>query len=194
MHRGLSRLRPVKLHKERAQIPAASRDPIAYAPRGVIWSRERARAQRSEPRQLWRPFARSDRESGVPHPDGRAHLAPSITRRFRVGSIKGKGNSAANSRRLKVSSGYRGVTPGLIYRTSPISAIGFMLPFSYRLINWKLENGTSFNPDGDSSFSVGVQGVYINQLTRNNYLNLSSPTRFSGPRICGTWSWQYMFY
>ncbi len=111
------------------------------------------------------------------------------------GSIKGKSNSAVIADELKGQFWLiGGVTPGLIYRTSPISAIGFMLPFAYRVISWKLKDGSSFNPENDTSFSVGVQGVYINQLSKRNYLHLSFTHHVQWSANLWNISWQYKFY
>lgn len=114
---------------------------------------------------------------------------------FGFGAIKGKGRSAAIPDELKGQLWLTGgVTPGLIMRTSPISAVGLMLPITYRLIEWKLKGGTSFNPENDSSFSVGVSGVYINQLSKNHYLNLSLTHQVQWQANIWNLSWQYRFF
>jgi hypothetical protein len=114
---------------------------------------------------------------------------------FGFGAIKGKGRSAAIPDELKGQLWLMGgFSPGLLYRTSPISAVGLMLPFSYRLIEWKLKDGSSFNPEGDSSFSVGLSGVYINQLTKNNYLYLSITHQTNWAANIWNLSWQYKFF
>jgi hypothetical protein len=114
---------------------------------------------------------------------------------FGFGAIKGKGRTAAIPDELKGQLWLMGgFSPGLLYRTSPISAVGLMLPFSYRLIEWKLKDGSSFNPEGDSSFSVGLSGVYINQLTKNNYLYLSVTHQTNWAANVWNLSWEYKFF
>lgn len=114
---------------------------------------------------------------------------------FGFGAIKGKGRSAAIADELKGQLWLLGgFTPGLIYRTSPISAVGLMLPFTYRMIEWKLKGGSSFNPEGDSSFSVGISGAYINQLSKNNYLYLSTTYQTNWAANVWNLSWQYKFF
>jgi hypothetical protein len=113
---------------------------------------------------------------------------------FGFGAIKGKGRSAAIPDELKGQLWLTGgVTPGVIMRTSPISAVGLMLPISFRLIEWKLKSGTSFNPENDSSFSVGISGVYINQLAKNHYLFLSITHHAQWAADIWNLSWQYKF-
>jgi hypothetical protein len=114
---------------------------------------------------------------------------------FGFGAIKGKGRSAAIADELKGQLWILGgFTPGIIYRTSPISAVGLMLPFTYRMIEWKLKDGSSFNPEGDSSFSVGISGAYINQLSKNNYLYLSTTYQTNWAANVWNLSWQYKFF
>jgi hypothetical protein len=111
------------------------------------------------------------------------------------GAIKGKGRSAAIADELKGQLWITaGITPGMIYRTSPISAVALMLPFTYRVIDWKLKDGSSFNPEGDSSFSVGISGAYINQLSKNNYLYLSTTYQTNWAANVWNISWQRKFF
>lgn len=114
---------------------------------------------------------------------------------FGFGAIKGKGRSSAVADELKGQLWLLGgFTPGLIYRTSPISAVGLMLPFTYRMIEWKLKSGSSFNPEGDSSFSVGLSGVYINQLAKNHYLYTSVTYQTNWAATVWNLSWQYKIF
>lgn len=111
---------------------------------------------------------------------------------FGFGAIKGKGRSAAIPDELKGQLWLMGgVTPGVVYRTSPISAVGLAMPFAYRVIEWKLKDGSSFNPEGDSSFSVGVQGSYMNQLSKSQYLYLSITHQTQWAATLWNISWQY---
>ena len=110
------------------------------------------------------------------------------------GVIKGKGNSTLITDELKGQPWIMGgFTPGVIYRSSPVSQIGLMVPLAYRQIEWKLANGTEFNPDGDDSFSIGLSGAYINQLTRSNSLHLAVTYHTNWAATMWTASWQYRF-
>ncbi len=132
-----------------------------------------------------------------------AYLIPSSNRAwlqhysadFGFGAIKGKGRSAAVPDELKGQLWLvGGFTPGLIYRTSPISAVGLLMPFSYRMIKYELKGGSSFNPDNDSSFSVGATGAYINQMSKNNYLYLSVTYHVLWAATAWNISWQYKLF
>lgn len=131
-----------------------------------------------------------------------AYLIPSNSRvwmqhysaDFGFGAVKGKGRTAAIPDELKGQLWLTGgFSPGLLYRTSPISAVGLLMPFSYRMIRYKLKDGSSFNPEGDSSFSVGGSAVYINQLSKANYLYLSVTYQALWAATAWNLSWQYKF-
>jgi len=62
------------------------------------------------------------------------------------------------------------------------------------VIEWKLKDGSSFNPEGDSSFSVGVQGSYVNQLSKSQYLYLSITHQTQWAATLWNISWQYKFF
>lgn len=114
---------------------------------------------------------------------------------FAIGAIKGKSNTPGIEDEIKGQMWLMGgFTPGLIYRTSPISQVGLMLPLSYRWIEWKLKNGSSFNPDGDTSFSVGLSGVYVNQLTKRSYLYLAVTYQTNWAATIWNMSWQYKLF
>lgn len=53
--------------------------------------------------------------------------------------------------------------PGMMYRTTSKSEIGFYVPIAYRMIRWDLK--APFDLDRDSSFSVGVTGAYVSRFS-----------------------------
>lgn len=57
---------------------------------------------------------------------------------------------------------------GLRYRTSSISSVSLFVPLSYRMISWRLEPGSTTNPSKDSSFSVGLGGLFDIQFSPRN--------------------------
>jgi hypothetical protein len=61
--------------------------------------------------------------------------------------------------------------PGIMYRSTSKSELGLMLPITYRLIQWKLQE--PFDLDRSSSFSVGLTGAYINRFSLQNSFMVS---------------------
>lgn len=128
-------------------------------------------------------------------PTGGRTWLQSYSMDFGFGAMKGKGRSSAVPDELKGQLWLAGgFTPGLLYRTSPISALGLLMPFTYRLIKYELKGGSSFNPEGDSTFSVGVSGAYINQLSKNNYLYLAVTYQTLWAATQWNLSWQYRLF
>lgn len=90
------------------------------------------------------------------------------------GAIKGKGNTDELADELKGQMWVMaGVNPGVMYRTSPVGTVGILLPIAYRQINWQLSDGSTFNPEGDSSFSLGVSLLYLSHITPRSALMLA---------------------
>jgi hypothetical protein len=108
-----------------------------------------------------------------------------------VGTIKGKGNNDNVPDELKNQLWFLvGASGGFMYRTSPNSEIGFMIPFYYRLINWKLASGSDLDVDKDSSFTVGGQFVYLARLDKDSSLHISLTQQHMWQSTMWGISWQ----
>jgi hypothetical protein len=80
---------------------------------------------------------------------------------FAFGTLKGKGGISKIQDEIKNQLwAMATLSPGLIYRTSPVSELGLGLPLSYRFIQWKFESGSNFSMDKGSSFSAGIAGLF----------------------------------
>ncbi len=92
---------------------------------------------------------------------------------FGLGFIKGASNkrtfpdTVRNQRWV-----YVGGRVGVMNRTSTRTSYGFELPVLYRIISWDI-NDESFNPERDSSFSVGLALAYENHFSPTSTLHIS---------------------
>ncbi|MCC6138523.1 MAG: hypothetical protein IT287_07805 [Bdellovibrionaceae bacterium] len=55
-----------------------------------------------------------------------------------------------------------------MYRTTAKSELGYFIPITYRMIQWKVSD--PFDPDRDSSFSAGVTAAYVNRFNLRSSL------------------------
>ncbi len=92
---------------------------------------------------------------------------------FAYGTLKGQGDQPNIPDRLDNQSWMMlAFKPGLIYRTSPVSRAGLILPLLYRKISW------NFNPNSglaaeDKAFSVGIGLLFTQRFTKDSSVNLS---------------------
>jgi hypothetical protein len=80
--------------------------------------------------------------------------------------------------------------PSLIYRTTPATDIGLMLPLTYRMINWSLEENTTLKMDRENSFSAGLGLVYNNRLSNSTNLRLQITNQYLWQATM--WSFAYI--
>lgn len=90
------------------------------------------------------------------------------------GTIKGKGSSLTIQDELNKQPWIAvQASAGWTYRTSPASEVGIFAPAILRHIKWDLADGSSLKMDRQTSFSIGLGGVYVNRFTRTQSLHLS---------------------
>lgn len=91
-----------------------------------------------------------------------------------LGTAKGKGQTTAIPDELKRQTFLMlEGQPGVMWRTSPVSELGFALPIAFRYIKWDLINGAGLNMDKKTSFSIGVGATYVNRLSARNSIHVS---------------------
>jgi hypothetical protein len=61
-------------------------------------------------------------------------------------------------------------TPGMVYRTTSKSELAFVLPVTYRMVQWDLQEPFELS---DKAFSVGLGGVYIQRFNLKSSLAIS---------------------
>lgn len=61
--------------------------------------------------------------------------------------------------------------PGLMYRSTSKSELGILIPVSWRMIQWKLQD--PYDLDRDSSFSAGISLVYVNRFSLKSSMTVT---------------------
>lgn len=111
---------------------------------------------------------------------------------FAVGSLKGKGNSAAIADELSGQLWYSlGAHLGAIYRTSSVTNLGLLVPAHYRMIQWKLKGGSSLDPDRDTSYSVGLGAIMENRLSARSWVHFAVTHQHMWNATMFAFSWKY---
>ncbi len=108
-----------------------------------------------------------------------------------MGYVKGAGTSAAIPDEVE-SQTWMGLSfsPGLIYRTTANSEIGFALPLSYKKPLWKFE--TPLEVD-DHPFSVGLSLNFISRLNLKSAITLGLTHQHMWNATIWSVGWQYDF-
>jgi hypothetical protein len=92
---------------------------------------------------------------------------------FAFGNVKGQGTIPQIGDVLRDQAWLMaGVSPGLMWRTSPRSELGFGLPLLYRYIYWHIQKDSGFAIDRGSSVSVGVSAMYVVRFTTRHSLHI----------------------
>ena len=91
---------------------------------------------------------------------------------FQYGSVKGTGDGTLSD--AVKDQPWMGLTlsPGLIYRSTAVSELGFMIPLAYRKVSWELDPAASLEIS-DKNFSAGLGAIFINRFSRRSSLLLS---------------------
>jgi hypothetical protein len=114
--------------------------------------------------------------------------------KFAAGLLKGKGASDEIDDELKNQKWVMlTASPGLIYRTTPVSDVGVGLPLSYRYIAWKLNPALNLNVEKSSSFSIGVSGTYVNRLSRHSSLYVVVEHQHMWDAVLWFAGWNYIY-
>lgn len=111
-----------------------------------------------------------------------------------MGSIKGKGNTAAIADELKGQSWIlAGGHAGMIYRSTAVSNFGLTVPINYRLINWKLQSDSSLDPDRDNSFSFGLRGIFEVRISPRSWgqFQLTQQHSWTATQFAMNWKWLF---
>ena len=108
-------------------------------------------------------------------PFGRSRWSRLYAAELGAGVAKGKANGVEVNDEVKGQPFLSvGLAPGLTYITSPVSRVGLMLPLVIRQIKWKVGGSNGFDPDRDSSFSVGLAGVFETRFSIRSSLIISA--------------------
>jgi hypothetical protein len=108
------------------------------------------------------------------------------------GSIKGTGEGTITDA-LKDQPWY-GLTlsPGIIYRATAVSEIGFILPLVYRNISWKLDPTAQLETHA-KNFSVGLGAQFISRFTPYSSVMASLTHQHMWKTTVWGIAWQYDF-
>ena len=82
-----------------------------------------------------------------------------------IGGVKGTATGGLSDEFSQQKWLMVGVAPGIIYRTSTRTEIGFRVPLDYRLIFWEINPGSDVEVSRGNSFSYGLSGVFITRYT-----------------------------
>jgi hypothetical protein len=93
---------------------------------------------------------------------------------FLLGQVKGKGGTVTIPDELKrqIFLGLE-LSPGLMWRTSPVSELGFSLPIEIRYIKWDLISSSGLNMDRKFSYSAGLGATYVNRFSSRASIHIS---------------------
>lgn len=90
-----------------------------------------------------------------------------------AGIAKGKGNATSIEDEVKNQMWFSGVYQrGWIYRTSPVSEIGFFIPGALRYTQWKLGD-SDLKMQKQFAFSVGVGSEFLFRINKRSSMKLS---------------------
>jgi hypothetical protein len=77
---------------------------------------------------------------------------------FGLGVVRGTAAFSATTDEFRNQSWFHlGVTPGLVFKGSPVSQIKLGLPLVYRSLSWNFKSGSSLQVEKPPSFSPGLQ-------------------------------------
>lgn len=109
------------------------------------------------------------------------------------GTLKGQGDQPAITDRLDNQSWILlTLKPGLIYRTSPVSRVGIMLPVVYRKIQWNFNPGSGLEA-GDKAFSVGVGFHYVQRVSKDSSVDFALTHQKMWATNLWSAAWNYEF-
>lgn len=92
---------------------------------------------------------------------------------FAYGVLKGQGDQPNVPDRLDNQSWMMATLKlGLIYRTSPVSRFGILVPTHYRKIQWNFNPGSGLMAE-DKPLSVGIGFLYTQRFTKDSSMNIS---------------------
>lgn len=110
-----------------------------------------------------------------------------------LGIAQAKGDALAIQDELKNQGWLQGtVSRSWIYRTSPVSEVGFITPASLRYTQWKLSD-SELKIDRQFAVSAGVGGVYINRFAKGSSLRLSVVHQALWQATVWGLAWDYAF-
>lgn len=91
-----------------------------------------------------------------------------------IGQVKGQGNTTGIPDELKRQTFVmlQG-SPGLMWRTTPVSELGFSLPIAFRYIKWDLIKAADLKMDKATSFSAGLGLTYVNRFSVRNSIHVT---------------------
>lgn len=114
---------------------------------------------------------------------------------FSIGTLKGKGSATTIADGLSNQPWYAvGVSPGLMYRTTPVSEAGISLPLVFRMIQWQLNPGSGLQMNRDSSYSAGLRGHFLMKFTPKSSLSLSATYQTYWAATQWAIGWEYLLY
>jgi hypothetical protein len=108
-----------------------------------------------------------------------------------LGNLKGKGQGAITDSFGNQPWYSAGVAAGITYRTSAVSSLSFSIPATYRTIDWRINPGSSTDPERDGSFSAGFTGLYANHLTPNARILFGFTRQHMWNATQWTAAWEY---
>jgi hypothetical protein len=85
------------------------------------------------------------------------------------------------------------VRPGLGYRTTSNSELGFGVPITIRRIDWQLKD-PALKLDRETSFSYGVGGTYVTQVSRSSSLQVELIQHIPWNAFVWSLGWNYRFH
>jgi hypothetical protein len=93
---------------------------------------------------------------------------------FLLGQLKGKGPTTTIPDELKRQLFFGlELSPGLMWRTSPVSELGFNLPIEIRYIKWDLISSSALKMDRQFSYSAGLGATYVARFSSRAGIHIS---------------------
>ncbi|MGZ3722046.1 MAG: hypothetical protein ACXVA9_03885 [Bdellovibrionales bacterium] len=113
---------------------------------------------------------------------------------FTLGQVKGKGATATIPDELKRQTFVElEFAPGLMWRTSPVSELGFGVPIAVRYIKWDLISGAGLQMDKKTSFSAGLSGTYVNRFSSRTSIHITVAHQHMWNAVVWTAAWNRVF-
>ncbi len=82
--------------------------------------------------------------------------------------------------------------PGMSYRTTSRSELGFGIPLTYRAIAWELKD-PALMLDRETSFSYGVSGTYVTHVSKSSSLLVEVTQHIPWKAFVWSIGWNYRF-
>jgi len=110
------------------------------------------------------------------------------------GQATGKGTTTTFNSELEDQLWLSGtVNPGIMYRTTALSDIGFMLPLSFRTVSWAKDENTMLTVDRESTISLGMTLAFVTRFSLKSSMLISVTHHHMWDSTVWALGWQHDF-